>query len=160
MNKYNNSKIYTIRSHQTDKFYIGSTIKKYLSDRLSEHKSSFKKNINITSSFEILQFEDAYIELLENVNCNDRNELCKREGELIRQYKNQCVNINISGRCREDYKKDNRQLLNEKQKKYNLENKEIIANKRKEKILCFLCGVLISDNNIARHEKIKHQDII
>jgi hypothetical protein len=31
---------------------------------------------------------------------------------------------------------------------------------RFQKILCYLCGVLISDRNIARHEKTKHKDII
>ena len=45
-NKYKNGKIYTIRSNQCEKYYIGSTIQR-LSKRLYEHKrdKNFKKRI-------------------------------------------------------------------------------------------------------------------
>ena len=136
MNKYHNSKIYTIRSHQTDKFYIGSTIDKYLSKRFSNHKNNNKNN-NGTSSYEILQFDDAYIELLENFKCESREELNKREGELIRQYKDQCVNKNIAGRTQKE--RD--------------ELKKII-------IQCPNCDEKITKGSLSRHNKNKHNNVI
>lgn len=170
MNKYHNSKIYTIRSHQTDKFYIGSTIDK-LCKRLSSHHIN-NKNKNGTSSCEILQFDDAYIELLENFKCESREELNKREGELIRQYKDECVNKNIAGRTQKERDDDNKELkkqwrennkdkINERMKKYREKNKDVIIEKGKEKIKCPKCDIEIRKSDISRHNKtIKHNNVI
>ena len=87
---YKNGKIYTSRSHQTDKFYIGSTCSTLIK-RLSQHKSKW----NDTTAKEILTYQDYYIELLELYPCNSKMELNKREGELIRLHKNMCVNISM-----------------------------------------------------------------
>ena len=57
-----NGKIYSIRSHQTEKIYIGSTTQS-LAVRFGGHK---RQNC---SSQQILQFDDAYIELIENYPC-------------------------------------------------------------------------------------------
>lgn len=89
-NKYVNGKIYTIRSYQTDKIYIGSTCCA-LPKRFYEHKYSG----NQCSSKEMLEYNDCYIELLESYPCNSKEELTKREGELIRENKDNCVNIKI-----------------------------------------------------------------
>ena len=45
INKYNSSLIYTIRSHQTNKYYIGSTTQS-LSRRLSEHIRDYKQHLS------------------------------------------------------------------------------------------------------------------
>jgi hypothetical protein len=99
VNKYQNGKIYTIRSPHTEKYYIGSTIEKYLSSRLNGHKASFKSyingNCNNLTSFQILELGEAYIELLEIFPCSSKLELHKREGELIREHKDNCVNRKI-----------------------------------------------------------------
>ena len=97
--KYQNGKIYTIRSYQTAKFYIGSTTQD-LSKRFYAHKEAFKhkdekKNSTILTSFKILAYGDAYIELLENVCCKSKTELLKREGELIRENIDNVVNKDI-----------------------------------------------------------------
>ena len=42
MPNYQNGKIYTIRSHQTDEIYIGSTAN-CLSKRLNDHKADYKR---------------------------------------------------------------------------------------------------------------------
>ena len=83
--EFQNGKIYTIRSFQTDKYYIGSTNHKTLSQRLSKHKSNYKdwlkdKDSCYVTSFEILKYDDYYIELLELYPCNLKAELHKREG--------------------------------------------------------------------------------
>jgi hypothetical protein len=85
---YKNGKIYTIRSHYTDKFYIGATCSTLIK-RLSRHMMK----ANATCAEEILRYEDYYIELLELYPCNSKMELNKREGELIRLNKDKCVNI-------------------------------------------------------------------
>ena len=65
MNRYNNGKIYAIRSHQTDKVYIGSTCD-ILAKRLyvhRRHKIDYEnEKYNYVSSFEMLEFDDAYID--------------------------------------------------------------------------------------------------
>ncbi len=71
---FQNGKIYAIRSHQTDKVYIGSTTQP-LSVRFGEHK-----RMNC-SSREIMKFEDCYIELLEEFACENKMQLNRREGE-------------------------------------------------------------------------------
>ena len=113
---YSNGKIYTIRSFQTDKYYIGSTTTS-LAKRFSCHKFDYKNGRSISSS-EIVKFDDAYIELLEDYPCGSKNELNKREGQLIRQYKNECVNNNIAGRTDKEYNKQWRQKNKDKIKEY------------------------------------------
>ena len=68
---YNDSKIYAIRSHQTNDVYIGSTVER-LSARMSKHRYDYKKfsageGMNYVSSYEILKYPDAYIELIKNL---------------------------------------------------------------------------------------------
>src|SRR3990167_8898674 len=104
MVNYSNSKIYTIRSYSTDMVYIGSTTQS-LSVRMAEHRCDYKRYLagkfNNVTSFEIVKFDDAYIELLEDYPCNSTEQLHKREGELIRNTK--CVNKNIAGQGKKEY---------------------------------------------------------
>ena len=65
MPDYSLGKVYCVRSYQTDKIYIGSTCQKYLSTRFQEHK----RITNKTTSKIIVDYGDAYIELLENFPC-------------------------------------------------------------------------------------------
>lgn len=101
---YSNGKIYTIRSHQTEKYYIGSTTAP-LVKRFSQHNCNYNKNKH-SNIVEIFKHGDAYIELLEDFPCKNKNELNKREGELIRENKNNCVNINIPCRTPYEQRKD------------------------------------------------------
>jgi len=125
MVNYQNGKIYIIRSHQTDNVYIGATIEK-LSGRMSKHRHRYKKwlegNKKYYSSYEILKYDDAYIELLEKYPCNSVDELCKKEGEYIRN--NACVNKRIEGRTQKEYNEDNKEHLREKNKEFREEHKE------------------------------------
>ena len=114
INKFNTSMIYSIRSNATDKYYIGSTTQ-ILCKRFSDHKMNYKAYLKgtggFTTSFKILELGDAYIELLEEINCDNRNQLEKREGELIREHKNNCVNRCIAGRTKQEYYIDNKDIL-------------------------------------------------
>jgi hypothetical protein len=127
---YTNGKIYTIRSYLTDKYYIGSTIQP-LCKRMVGQKSNYKnylKNNSSTyvSSYEVLKFDDAYIELLELFPTDSKIFLNKREGEWIRQNKQDVVNINIAGRSHNEWVKENERHVAERRKKYYAINKEKI----------------------------------
>ena len=143
MVNYQNGKIYTIRSFQTDDIYIGSTCNP-LYKRLYHHKKDYKlwkeNKTNYTSSFQIIQYEDAYIELLEEYKCNTKQELNRKEGEYIRSM--DCVNKNIAGRTqkeyyvdnptyKKEYYEDNKEYYKENNKKYRENNKNKIREYRK-----------------------------
>jgi hypothetical protein len=123
---YKNGKIYSIRSHQTDNIYIGSTATT-LTKRFSSHNSHYKQYLkgeySYMTSFEILKYNDAYIELVETYRCNSSDELNKREGEIIRMTK-YCVNKLIAGRTKHEYWEDNKDKLKEYKTEYREANKD------------------------------------
>jgi len=136
MPNYENGKVYCIRSHATDGCYIGSTIQP-LSKRFHAHKRDYNKwlkdNLRYTTSYKILEhgIDDCYIELIENVSCNDKKELERREGEIMRITDN-CVNRNIMGRTKKEYREDNKEKLKEQSKKWSDDNKEKLKEKSKK----------------------------
>ena len=160
INKYNNSMIYTIRSPHTDKYYIGSTTQ-ILCKRFSDHKVNYNDYLNekyhFVTSFKIFELGDAYVELLEEVNCENKHQLVRREGELIRLHKNECVNKRIEGRTQKEYQIDNKEEITKQRKQYTIEhakekslydkkfaidNKEMINKYRTQPYNC-LCGSTI-----------------
>ena len=163
-NIYHTSKIYSIRSFLTVKYYIGSTTQP-LTKRLSKHKGNYTlwlrdktRPRSYVSSYEILKLNDAYIELIENIKCENKEELHKREGELIREHKNNIVNIVIPNRYKkeqqqENYKKNRDDRL-EKQKQYYINNKDKIIERNHSKITCE-CMSIICINEKSRHLKTK-----
>ena len=134
MSRYANGKIYAIRSHQTDNVYIGSTCNA-LYKRLYTHRK-FKKIFdtgvggNYTTSFDILSYDDHYIELIENCPCDSKIELHRREGQIIRETEN-CVNKYIAGRTKAEYRRDNADKLKEINKEYRQANADEIREKKK-----------------------------
>ena len=92
-----NSKIYVIKSKNTDKIYIGSTSERTLQTRLNKHVYDFKKyNDNNTkryycSSYQVLSHGDYSIECLEDCcDIETRQELFQRELHYINTLN--CVN--------------------------------------------------------------------
>ena len=134
MKDYSTGKIYAIRSAQTDEIYIGSTIQP-LCVRMAGHRSGYKKYIsgkghNVTS-YKILQFDDAYIELLEAYPCTCKEELMKREGQSMREHKN-CINKCIAGRSDKEYHQDNKEkIATHKQEYYQANRDEFLAKAKK-----------------------------
>ena len=114
MPNYKNGKIYAIRSYQTEEIYIGSTTQK-LSDRMYGHRGDFKLKRNCNSKL-ILQYEDAYIELIEEYSCDNKEQLLRKEGEHIRA--NNCVNKRIAGRTKTEDRKEEPEKFKERNKKY------------------------------------------
>ena len=153
MPDYSNGKIYTIRSHLVDDIYIGSTCQS-LSMRIGGHRREYKRyqhgKCNYVSSFKIVKYEDCYIELLEEFKCDNKQQLEKREGELIRA--NACVNKFIAGRTQAEYYQDNREAL----KQY----REVNRERSNEKFNCE-CGGKYTRCGKSHHMKTKkHQRYI
>jgi hypothetical protein len=134
MPNYQNGKIYSLRSYQTDDIYIGSTTNP-LSKRFYQHKSKYNRWLNdsyhYVSSFELFKYDDVYYELIECFPCNSKDELYKREGEITRETEN-CVNKFIAGRTAREWRDDNKEVIKEKSKEYYENNKEKVKENRKE----------------------------
>ena len=127
MNKYNNSKIYAIRSSQTQLIYIGSTYNTLIK-RFIGHKSDHKTREGFCTSTELLKYDDAYIELIENFPCNSKKELKRREGQLQIENKDICVNKLIAGRTRKEtsklWRETHKEHLAKRMREYRAQNPE------------------------------------
>ncbi len=87
MPDYSKGQIYSIRFRDNDKLiYIGSTIQS-LAVRFGSHKSNDGCSLSqyVQSNY-TGDLKCCYIELLEPYPCNNKQELNKREGEIIRKY--------------------------------------------------------------------------
>ncbi len=128
MVNYQNGKIYTIRCRSDENLiYVGST-SQTLSQRMTLHRSCCKRGDGCSLYDYIIDndWSDFYIELYEKYPCNDKAELCKREGEIIRQIGT--LNKCIAGRTKKEYIQDNVDKVKEYQKTY----REVNAEKLKE----------------------------
>ena len=105
MPNYQNGKIYTIRCRTDDtKIYVGSTTMT-LSKRIAEHRCASKKQTQTIWYNTVEDWGDWYIELYEDCPCENKEQLCKREGEVIRQIGN--LNYEIAGRTRKEWRAEN-----------------------------------------------------
>ncbi len=167
---YQKGKIYKIESHLGDKIYVGSTTKKYLSERMTAHRQSYctwkKGNYGKVRSFELFEeygIENCNIILLELCPCKSKDELNAKEAHYIRTLK--CVNKVIPGRTQKQYieenknkikeydkqyKKDNTIKIKEQNKQYREDNKDIISRS----FICE-CGCELKTNHKTRHERTK-----
>ena len=125
MPNYQNGKIYAIKSYQTEKKYIGSTTQQ-LCVRLGKHRTDFKDNKGTAKN--ILQYDDYYIELIENYACNNKEELEKRERFYIQENINNCVNVRLPTRKQKEY----RELNKDKKKEYDIQYRELNKDKIKQ----------------------------
>ena len=84
MPNFQNGKVYMIRSvSRQDLIYIGSTTQN-LSKRMVGHRAPSNK----CTSREIIAIGDAYIELIENFPCNNKDELNSCENRHLRSLQN------------------------------------------------------------------------
>ena len=124
--RYQRGKIYCLRSHQTDLVYIGSTIQG-LAERIGGHRADYrmwlKGTYHYVTSFEIVKYDDAYIELVEDYPCKTKAELERREGQVMRDTEN-CCNRIIAGRTYAEYYIDNKEKIVEYGAKWRAENKD------------------------------------
>ena len=152
MPDYQQGKIYTIRCKTDDTLiYVGSTIQP-LAKRWGTHKVKSKNHQNRLIYQTINNdWDDWYIELHSLYPCNSKEELCKKEGEIIREIGT--LNIKIEGRTKKEYREDHKEEI----KKWFNDNKEYWKEYRKEyniKITCE-CGCITIKDNLNRHKKSK-----
>lgn len=154
MPDYSQSKIYKIVDNTNGNVYIGSTTKKYLCSRLSEHRADVARyeegRLNMCSSYSIIKNGNYAMVLIETFPCQDKTQLRFRERFHIENEPN-CINIQRSIRTEEDTKND----MKERYKNLPYEEKKAIYEAKKVKITC-KCGVELSVGIIwNRHNKTK-----
>jgi len=89
-------KIYMLRSPETDMIYIGSTTSPSISKKWEYYMKY--KDVNNSTSNEILKYDNAYIQILRVFPCSHRDELECMEGYYQDKYKDICVNKNRAGK--------------------------------------------------------------
>lgn len=136
MRDYSKGRIYTIRCKTDDTLiYVGSTVQP-LCERLAQHKRSSRnekyKNWLIYKTING-DWNNWHIELHSLYPCNSKEELERKEGEIIRLIGN--LNMVIAGRTHKEYcevnkdkLKANREVKKEEKKKYD----EVKYEKNKE----------------------------
>lgn len=140
MVNYKNGKIYKILDLTNDNFYIGSTTKMYLSQRLEKHRTQYKDYLKgigrCVSSYKIISNKNYKIYLLENAPCVSKDELRMREQYWLDRLN--CIKLVNKNRAfrteqnKKEYYENNKKIVLEKQKEYYENNKEKIAEKHKE----------------------------
>ena len=116
--KYSKAKIYKIVDVGYNKCYYGSTITT-LNKRFYHHKRDYKQSKKSSNSYQIFDeygLDNVKIELVELVNVNNKEELLKIEGGYIKN--NDCVNKNIAGRTKQEYRFDKRDNIKTYNKQY------------------------------------------
>tara|TARA_B110000285_G_C14898969_1_gene502256 strand:+ start:63 stop:854 length:792 start_codon:yes stop_codon:yes gene_type:complete len=144
MPDYKKSKIYKIVNDVNDNFYIGSTVCR-LSDRMSKHRAihdCMSKNLGV-------DLKECKIILIEAFECENKQELFKKEREYFDKYKLECNDTFVNKVkpiiSKEEYKEyhkeyiiNNKEKLKEQKRLYNIKTKELrkqycIDNKEKIK---------------------------
>jgi len=132
MPDYANSIIYTIKIKDDNSIYIGSTTQ-VLKERFRKHKKDLDTTINkyIKEKYNG-DWSLVFIEEYEKYPCSCKKDLNKKEGEIIRFFKDNkeynCLNKCIAGRTIKEWRKEYDYENSEKRKEYLEKNKE----KRKE----------------------------
>jgi hypothetical protein len=157
---YSKGKIYVLRSYKSEDIYIGSTCSSTLSLRMAQHRSNYKRWLqgksNYTTSFEIIKYEDAYIELLLDCPCDRKEQLLMIEGKYIREV--ECVNHNIAGRKISEWKQENLEYTKNYNKQYYQKNIDYHRNyyiKNCKKMINCECGSSVAQQNLCKHLKTK-----
>ena len=127
-NKYRNSKIYAVKNNFSSEIYIGSTTTE-LCKRMVKHRCDAKQRPYLSKFYTYMNdngIENFYIELVEEVKCENIEQLRKKEGEIISE--KGTLNERIAGRSRSEYIKiysqNNRDKINEKRNERRKENIE------------------------------------
>ena len=139
MVNYKQGKIYKIECNVTGLIYIGSTCKKTLAQRMTNHRSKYKKYLNgksnYYSSFIVMENGDYDIILIEDFPCNSKDQLFARE--RYHTNKTECVNIRKNqGRCLELGKKeyDKERYENHREERLEVSRQYRINNPEKVKL--------------------------
>ena len=179
MVNYALGKIYKIVCNNTGLIYIGSTCEPTLARRLAGHVGNYKQykkgKCKYITSFKVIEGDNYDIILIEEIPCESKDQLHKRERYFIES--NECVNRNIPTRTQKEYDKEFRPKILERHREYNINNKDKLKayfdthkNEKHEydkkrrlikgKVVC-CCGSIYGGAHKSDHEKTKkHQEYI
>jgi hypothetical protein len=148
-------KIYCIRSNKTNDVYVGATTQKRLCNRIATHKSMYKQHLNGTlkkclSSFNIVKYDDAYIELIEEKEVRDKDEMNKLEKEYIEKFKNENIPVKTVIET-QPIKTDEEKRKQEYMKLYYRNNRDKLLEYYKDHFYCNTCKETISKANKSFH---------
>ncbi len=130
-------RVYVIKSKLTADIYFGSTIQTEY-DRMRGHTTDYKAYVvtqkKYMTSFEIIKFGDAYMEMLEELEGDSKEELIAklkaREGHFIQTVA--CVNKYVPGRTHKQWLEDNKEARALSRKKFQQEHKEELNARSKK----------------------------
>ena len=121
-NEYSKGKIYAVRNYIDNDIYIGSTTQQLYKRFYDHKKNSEEPNNNNLLYIKIREIgqDKFYIELIENYPCEAKQELKRREGELIRE--KATLNKIVAGRTRKEYMDEYKEYFDNYQRQYRQEN--------------------------------------
>jgi hypothetical protein len=166
-------KIYKISSSQTDLIYIGST-SLTLEKRMTYHRGGYNRwkkqasKITTVSSYDILDYGDAVISLIEDYPTNTQSELRAREQYWIQQYADLVVNKRraytglTTVQYYQQYYQVNKEKLSARSALDYAANRESRLAYANERISCAECGYLYSRANKRHHSfsRIHNQSVL
>ena len=133
MPDYSNSKIYKIIDNTNGNMYVGSTTQS-LAQRLAGHVRCYKGFLQgtqqFTSSFDIIKNSNYDIVLLEEINCETKEQLHARERFHIEN--NNCINLVIPTRTEKEYREAHKERRQETTKLYREKHKERLQEQKRE----------------------------
>jgi hypothetical protein len=101
----------------------------------------------------MLEFDDHYIDLAEEYACQNKMQLERREGEIMRATEN-TVNRYIAGRTKAEYRRDNVVKIKEYTQRPEV---KLHLEERHE---CLCGGRFTTDNKAQHHKSKKHKEYV
>ncbi len=129
MPDYQLGKIYKVVNDVNGMVYIGSTAQPTLANRMTHHRSDYKRNYSKTYE-KWGDIQDCKIVLIEKFPCESKDELCARERYFIEN--TDCINIVVPGRTQKEWCEINKDKIKERKKEYYQKNKEQISERDKK----------------------------
>lgn len=161
MVNYSDAKIYKLVNNVDDKIYIGSTCGT-LRLRKSKHKAASKvMNYTVYQHLNEIGWNNVEIILIETFECNNKDELHKRERYWIDELKPE-LNKQIPAstikeqhqRKNKKWKDNNKEYISTYNEEYRKKNIDDIKRRESIKITCD-CGSTILKRTLNRHIKSK-----
>ena len=126
-----NGKIYKIYNTVNQKIYIGSTTRE-ISERMNQHRTRFNlKYMPLYRAMREIGRDNFFIELIEELKCDERKQLYEREGYWIKHYESTINGYNkvLVGRNQKQYYEDTKHHPEKKERKKSYYKKWISKNK-------------------------------
>ena len=168
---YENGKVYRMYNTINEKFYIGSTTETNLNKRKGKFLGKQKESSKLGCEIKEIGWKDNdgndiwIIEEIECYPCKSKEELVEREGVWQRKFFEESPELILNQRQEGDtkfvvqqraskkYRKQHKEQIKIIQEEYRKDNKDILNAKKREKIICAICGDEISRNSMNDHVK-------